>query len=130
MKTVLLVTIPRVLLGLLFLVSAVDGFWWLATGTNLIHPPTSERGLAFEAALQNTGFAWPMVKTVNLTGGLSLLFNVAPAFGLVLLAPIMVVIVFFHLVLNPQGIPVALILALLGLLLAWAYRDRYAALFR
>ena len=130
MKTAFLVTIPRVLLGLLFLVSAIDGFWWLATGTNLIHPPTSERGLAFEAALQSTGFVWPMVKVVNLTGGLSLLLNVAPAFGLVLLAPITAVIVFFHLVLNPQGIPVALILALLGLLLAWAYRDRYAALFR
>lgn len=130
MKTVFLVTIPRVLLGLLFLVSAVDGFWWLATGTNLIHPPTSERGLAFEAALQNSGFIWPMVKVVNLAGGLSLLLNLAPAFGLVLLAPIMTVIVFFHLVLNPQGIPVALIMTVLGLLLVFAYRDRFQALFR
>lgn len=130
MKTVFLVTIPRVLLGLLFLVSAVDGFWWLATGTNLIHPPTSERGLAFEAALQNSGFIWPMVKVVNLAGGLSLLLNLAPAFGLVLLAPIMTVIVFFHLVLNPQGIPVALIMTVLGLLLVFAYRDRFRALFR
>ncbi|MGO4405033.1 hypothetical protein AB4Z10_12300 [Bosea sp. RAF48] len=130
MKTVFLVTIPRVLLGLLFLVSAVDGFWWLATGTNLIHPPTSERGLAFESALQNSGFIWPMVKVVNLAGGLSLLLNLAPAFGLVLLAPIMTVIVFFHLVLNPQGIPVALIMTVLGLLLVFAYRDRFRALFR
>lgn len=130
MKTVLLVTIPRVLLGLLFLVSAIDGFWWLATGTNLIHPPTSEPGLAFEAALQSSGFIWPMVKVVNLAGGLSLLCNLAPAFGLALLAPIMTVIVFFHLVLNPQGVPVALIMAALGLLLIFAYRDRYAALFR
>ncbi|MFJ5369019.1 hypothetical protein ACIPIA_07350 [Bosea sp. CER48] len=130
MKTVFLVTIPRVMLGLLFLVSAVDGFWWLATGTNLIHPPTSERGLAFEAALQNSGFVWPMVKTVNLAGGLSLLFNVAPAFGLALLAPIMAVIVFFHLVLNPQGLPVALVMTGLGLLLLYAYRGCYAALFR
>jgi hypothetical protein len=127
---VFLVTIPRVLLGLLFLVSAVDGFWWLATGTNLIHPPTSERGLAFEAALQNSGFIWPMVKVVNLAGGLSLLLNLAPAFGLVLLAPIMTVIVFFHLVLNPQGIPVALIMTVLGLLLVFAYRDRFRPLFR
>jgi len=130
MKTILLVTIPRILLGLLFLVSAIDGFWWLATGTNFIHPPTSERGLAFEAALQNSGFIWPMIKVVNLIGGLSLLFNVVPAFGLALIAPIMTVIVFFHLVLNPQGLPVAAILVVLGLLLVWAYRDRYAALFR
>ena len=130
MKTVFLVTIPRVLLGLLFIVSAIDGFWWLATGTKLIHPPTSARGLAFEAALQDSGFIWPMLKAVNLTGGLSLLLNLAPAFGLALLAPIMTVIVFFHVVLNPQGVPVALIMTVLGLLLVFAYRDRYRALFR
>ncbi|KPF63452.1 hypothetical protein IP69_18915 [Bosea sp. AAP35] len=130
MKTVVLVTIPRILLGLLFLVSAVDGFWWLATGSHLIHPPTSARGVAFEAALQETGFFWPLLKSVNLIGALSLLTNIAPALGLALIAPVMAVIVLFHLVLNPQGLPVAIILVVLGVLLIWAYRDRYAALLR
>lgn len=130
MKTLLLVTVPRVLLGLLFLVSAVDGFWWLATGTHLIHPPTSTRGVAFEEALQASGFLWPLLKTINLVGALSLLSNIAPALGLALIAPVMTVIVLFHLVINPQGIPVAVILVVLGLLLVVAYRDRYAALLR
>jgi hypothetical protein len=130
MRQILLVTVPRVLLGLLFLVSAVDGFWWLATGAHLIHPPTSERGVAFETALQNAGFFWPLLKTVNLAGALSLLLNIVPAFGLALLAPVMTVIVLFQLVINPQGIPVAIILVVLGSLLVWAYRERYAALFR
>ena len=130
MRNILLVTIPRVLLGLIFLVSAVDGFWWLATGAHLIHPPTSERGLVFEAGLQNAGFFWPLLKVVNLTGALSLLLNIVPAFGLALLAPVMAVIVLFHLAINPQGLPVAIILVVLGGLLVWAYRDRYAALFR
>ncbi|SEG80032.1 hypothetical protein [Bosea lathyri] len=130
MRNILLVTVPRVLLGLIFLVSAVDGFWWLATGAHLIHPPTSERGLVFEAGLQNAGFFWPLLKVVNLTGALSLLLNIVPAFGLALLAPVMAVIVLFHLAINPQGLPVAIILVVLGGLLVWAYRDRYAALFR
>lgn len=130
MKTLLLVTVPRVLLGLLFLVSAVDGFWWLATGTHLIHPPTSTRGIAFEEALQASGFLWPLLKTINLVGALSLLSNIAPALGLALIAPVMTVIVLFHLVINPQGIPVAVILVVLGSLLVVAYRDRYAALLR
>lgn len=69
MRNFLLITLPRLVLGLLFIVSAVDGFWWLATGAHLIHPPTSERGLAFEAALQNSGFFWPFLKAVNLAGG-------------------------------------------------------------
>lgn len=130
MKTAFLVTIPRILLGLLFLVSAVDGFWWMATGHHLIHPPTSARGVAFEVALQNSGFFWPLLKSVNLVGGLSLLANIAPALGLALIAPVMAVIVLFHLVINPQGVPVAVILVVLGGLLVFAYRDRYAALLR
>jgi hypothetical protein len=130
MRKILMVTVPRVLLGLIFLVSAVDGFWWLATGGHLIHPPTSERGLAFELALDNAGFFIPLMKVVDLTGALSLLLNIVPAFGLALVAPIMTVIVLFHLVINPGGTPIAIILIVLGSLLVWAYRDRYAALFR
>ncbi len=130
MRNFLMVTLPRSVLGLLFLVSAADGFWWLATGAHLIHPPTSERGLAFEAGLQNAGFFWPFLKAVNLAGAISLLFNVMPAFGLALIAPVMAVIVLFHFAINPAGIPMALILIVTGGLLVWAYRERYAALLR
>lgn len=130
MKSIILVHLPRVLLGLLFLVSAVDGFWFIFTGNHLIHPPTSDRGVAFEQALQASGFFWPFLKTINLLGALSLLFNVVPAFGLALIAPVMATIVLFHAVINPQGMPVAGILVVLGLMLVWAWRDRYAAMFR
>jgi hypothetical protein len=130
MRNFLMVALPRTVLGLLFLVSAIDGFWWLATGTNLIHPPTSERGMVFETALQNAGFFWPLLKVVNLLGGLSLLLNIVPAFGLALIAPVMTVIVAFHFAINPQGIPVAIILIVTGGLLVRAYRERYAALLR
>jgi hypothetical protein len=130
MKTFILVHVPRALLGFLFLVSAVDGFWFIFTGNHLIHPPTSAKGLAFEHALQASGFFWPFLKTINLVGALSLLLNVFPAFGLALIAPVMATIVLFHAVINPQGLPVAGILVVLGLMLVWAWRDRYAALFR
>ena len=130
MKTFFLVTVPRVLLGVIFLICAVDGFWWLATGANLIHPPTSPRGVVFETALQDSGFIWPFIKAINLTGALSLISNVVPAFGLALIAPVMAVIVLFHFAINPAGIPVAIILIVTGGLLVYAYRERYAALLR
>lgn len=130
MRNFLMIALPRIVLGLLFLVSAVDGFWWMATGNHLIHPPTSPRGLEFEAALQNAGFFWPLLKAVNLIGGLSLLLNVVPALGLALIAPVMTVIVLFHFAINPQGIPVAIILIVTGGLLVFAYRERYTALLR
>lgn len=130
MKQILFVTIPRVLLGLIFLVSAIDGFYFIATGNRLIHPPTSVRGEAFEQALMNSGFFWPLLKVVNLAGALSLIFNIMPALGLALIAPVMTVIVLFHLTINPPGVPVAMILIVTGALLLYAYRERYAALLR
>jgi hypothetical protein len=71
---------------------------------------------------------WPLLKVVNIAGALSLLLNIAPAFGLALIAPVMTVIVAFHFAINPPGVPVAIILIVLGGLLVWAYRDRYKAL--
>ncbi|BDG71124.1 hypothetical protein [Roseomonas fluvialis] len=122
--------IPRILLALLFLIGAANGFVWMITGHDLIHPPTSDAGLRFEAALRDSGFLWPMMKTIDLVAGLMLLFNRAPALGLLMLLPIITVIILFHLVLNPGGLPIAGILAVLTAMLLFAYRDRYAALLR
>jgi hypothetical protein len=130
MKKVFWETAPRLILGTLFLISAIDGFWFIFSGAHLIHPPTSERGLQFEQALIASGFFWPFLKTVSLIGALCLLINRAPAFGLALIAPVMAVIVLFHLVLNPQGIPVAIVLTVCGLLLVRTYAANYAGLFR
>ena len=88
------------------------------------------KGAAFEGALQASGFFWPLLKTVNLVGGLSLLLNIAPALGLALLAPVIAVIVLFHFTINPVGIPVAVILIVTSGLLLWAWRDRYAAMLK
>lgn len=129
MRRFWLLTAPRVILGAIFLAGAVDGFSFILAGTHLIHPPTSDRGLQFEEALKATGFFWPLMKIVELIGAYCLLTNRAPAFGLALLAPIMTVVVLFHLLLNPQGIPLAVLLVICGGLLLHAYAARYSGLF-
>lgn len=129
MSTFCLLTLPRLVLGFVFLVGAIDGFAFIATGAHLVHPPTSERGLAFEAALQSAGFLWPLMKTVELIGAVCLLTHRAPAFGLALLAPVMAVVVLFHGFLNPEGAPIAALLVVCGALLLRAYAPRYARLF-
>lgn len=126
----LTVDVPRILIALLFLVSAIDGFIWMITGDGYIHPPTSAAGLRFEDALKASGFIWPLMKTIDLIAALALLFNRAPAAALLLLLPIITVIILFHLVLNPGGTPIAVVLAVLTGMLLFAYRGRYAALLR
>jgi hypothetical protein len=129
MKRFWLLHLPRVILGVIFLAGAIDGFAFVLTGEHLLHPPTAERGLELEGALKETGFFWPFMKIVELIGALCLLTNRAPAFGLAILTPLIAVIVLFHLFLNPQGIPLALVLLLCMALLYRAYAPRYASLF-
>ncbi|CAN0515849.1 unnamed protein product, partial [Laminaria digitata] len=69
------------------------------------------------------------MKSIELLGALLLLTNRAPALGLALLAPIMAVIILFHAVLNPGGLPIVVILIVIGSLIFWVQRTRYAALF-
>ena len=130
MLRLITVDAPRVLLALLFLLGAANGFAWMITGQDLIHPPTSPAGLRFEGALRESGFIWPLMKSIDLVAGLMLLFNRAPALALLMLMPIIVVIVLFHLVLNPGGLPIAVALSVLTAMLLFAWRDRYAPLFR
>jgi hypothetical protein len=122
------VAVPRVMLGTVFLVGAIDGFAFIATGNHLIHPATTAQGLQFEEALKRAGFLWPLMKTVELVGALCLLTNRAPALGLALLSPVMTVVVLFHGFLNPQGAPLAALLVVCGALLLRAYLPRYACL--
>ena len=129
MKRHLTITLPRLILGALFLLSAVDGFTFIFTGERIIHPPTSARGEEFEAALIASGFFWPLLKMVNLIGALCLLTNRAPAFGFALIVPVITVIIGFHLFLNPQGLPMAAVMVVCGLLLLRAYWPQYSALF-
>lgn len=128
MKNRSLTTVPRILLGLIFLVGAIDGLSFIFPGAHLVHPPTSDRGLAFEAGLKAAGFFWPLMKTVEMIGALCLLTNKAPMLDLALLSPIITVIVLFHLVLNPGGTPLALILVATSGLLAYRYRSTLAFL--
>ena len=54
---------------------------------------------------------------VELIGDMCLLTNRAPAYGLALLAPLMTVIALFHAILNPGGLPLAVVLVVCGALL-------------
>jgi len=127
-KAMFLSTIPRVLLGIIFLIFGIDGFVYVFTGSSLIVPPVSEAGGQFIASLQASGFFWPFMKTIYIVAALCLLTNRAPALGIALLIPIIAVIILFHAVLNPAGIPIAVILAVLGGLVFFANRDKFAGL--
>ena len=97
MKIVIL--IARLLLGLVFVVFGLNGF------LNFLSMGPMPTGLAgqFIGALFQSHYLW-VVAGLQVVGGLLLLVNRFVPLALVLLGPVIVNILLYHLFLNPAGI--------------------------
>ena len=100
------VIIARVLLGLLFFVFGLNGFLHFMPNP----PPTPAAG-AFFGALIATHYMFFLIFGTQVVGGALLLLGVAVPFALVILAPVVVNILFFHIFLSPDLLPMALVVA-------------------
>lgn len=126
-----LVAIPRVLLGVIFAGAALNYFWSVVFGWMLLPPSITPAAMHFAGEIIGIGYLWPLMKLINLTAGVLLLANRAPAFAVALLLPVTVIIVWFQMFLNPLPVPVAtaVLAVVCELLLLRAYSSRYAAMF-
>jgi uncharacterized membrane protein YphA (DoxX/SURF4 family) len=120
------VTVARILLGLVFFIFGLNGFLHFMPNP----PPTPAAG-AFFGALIATGYMFTLIFGTQVSGGVLLLLNVAVPFALVILAPVIVNILAFHIYLSPvpMQLAIAFIVAAFELFLAWYYRAAFAPLF-
>ncbi len=119
--------ISRYLLGLMFLVFGLNGFLnFLPT------PPSTEAATAFGGALFATGYFFPFLKATEVVTALLLLSGFAVPLALIILAPIVIQIVLFHMFLTPgiSNSVLPLVLVVLGLLSAYNYREKFTPLFK
>jgi len=117
-------TILRVLLGLTFLLAAVNHFPQF-----IKDPPMPKAAVSFHHALTATGWVFEVVVGVEIAAGVMLLTGRWVPLALVILAPLIVNIFCFHLFLAPGGLPLAVALAVLEGILLWRYRAAFAPLF-
>lgn len=110
--------IARLVLGAIFLVMGLNGFF-----NFMPMPAMPEAAGNFMGALVATGYMMPLLKTVEVVGGLLLLVGRYIPLGLALLAPVIVNITLFHLFLAPSGLVIAIVLLVAEIYLAWSYRD-------
>lgn len=117
--------VARVLLGFIFVFFGVIGA--LAPDTDM-----GERGDAFIGALKDTGYLWPLVKVTEVTSGLLLITGFFVPLALVLLAPVALNILLFHLFLSPSpgGLSVAVLVLALGVYLVHHHRSSYGNVLR
>lgn len=116
--------VARILLGLVFFVFGLNGFL-----NFLPQPPLPEAAVPFISGLAQSGYMFPVLKGIEVVASLMLLASLMVPLALTLLAPIIVNIALFHLLLAPNLPMVALLLAL-EIYLAWSYRDAFASMLR
>ena len=116
--------IARILLGLVFTVFGSNAFLHF-----IPMPPMSGPAGAFMGAMMDTGYV-KVVGFCQVAGGLILLIGRYIPLGLTLLGPVIVNILCFHIFMNHQGLPIALVVAALALFLLWRHRTNFTGLLK
>jgi uncharacterized membrane protein YphA (DoxX/SURF4 family) len=115
-----IVPVARILLGLVFFVFGLNGFFHF-----LPMPPLAERPGAFMGALAATGYMFPLIKATEVVASVLLLSGRFVPLALLLLAPVLVNIAAFHIFLTPGEAGMSAVLVAITAFLAWSYRDSY-----
>src|SRR5438132_3422232 len=123
-KMKIVILIARLLLGLIFFVLGLNGF------LNFLSMGPMPSGLAgqFIGALMLSHYFW-VVAGLQVAGGALLLVNRFVPLGLVLLGPVIVNILCYHLFLNPTGIALAIVVAMLWLIVFYGHRQYFSGIF-
>jgi putative oxidoreductase len=117
--------IVRILLGLVFVVFGSNAFLHF-----IPVPPMHGDAGAFMGALIHSGYVY-VIGGLQVAGGLCLLIGsrLVPL-GLILLGPVIVNIMLYHIFLDPTGLPIAGVISALALFLLWIYRYKFPAIFQ
>jgi len=120
-----LIIIVRVLLGLMFVVFGSNAFLHF-----IPMPPMEGQAGAFIGALASSGYIY-VIAMLQVVGGLCLLIGsrFTPP-GLMLLGPVIVNIVLYHIFLDRSGLPLAICISVFALFLLWVYRFKFPAIFQ
>lgn len=119
-----LTSAARYLLGIFLLIMGLNKFFQFLPSTEMPEPAA-----AFLMALIDSGYILPMVAIVEIVSGLLFLSSKTTPFANLILAPLSVNIILFHLFLDPAGIFPALMVAILNVFLISRYFEVYRPIF-
>ena len=114
--------IARFLLGLIFLVFGLNGFLHFIP----MPPPTGVAGQFFGALYVSNYLV--VILLLQIVGAILLLLNRYVPLALTLLAPIIVNVLLVHLLMAPSGLPLALVVTVLWVLVFLNVRTAFSGL--
>ena len=116
------IVIARFLLGLIFLVFGLNGFLHFIPS-----PPPSGIAGQFAGALFASNYL-VVVFLLQIVSAILLLLNRYVPLALTLLAPIIVNILLFHILMAPSGLPLAIVVTVLWIVVFLSVRSAFAGL--
>lgn len=117
--------IIRILAGLMYLFSSVVFFF------ELIPPPEMSGNIKlFMDGMTASIYLLPIVKSIEFICAIAFISGFYVPLATVVIFPININILMVHVFLAPEGLPVAILLILANLFLAYYYRDRYKAMLK
>ena len=119
-----LTLVLRILLGIILVIFGANKFF-----NFMPMPPMQGDASTFMGGLGVSGYMFPLLGVMEILIGLMLLLKKWVAFALILLAPLAVNMVLFHLAMDPGGIAAAALVFLFNAVLIYANWDKYKGLF-
>jgi uncharacterized membrane protein YphA (DoxX/SURF4 family) len=115
--------IVRTLMGLLFIFASVVVLF------NLVPKPELTGAVkTFNEGMDAAPYFIPVLKIVELLCGIAFVAGRFVPLATVVIAPVIVQIFLFHLIMDRSGLPVAIFLVLANIFVAYYYRQSYAGL--
>ena len=117
-------TIISVILGLTLIIFGLNKFFNFMPVMELSAP-----GLEFMGAFVKVGYGMTIVAIIEIGTGILIATNKFRALALVILFPIMLNALLFHMFLDPENILPAVLVVGMNLFLMYASKEKYAPLF-
>lgn len=117
------------------IITAFFGLFWLVFGlNNILHffpvPQPTQAGADFMKALENTGYALPLVYGAQIVAGILLLARRFVPLALLLLAPVVANIMLYDLFLNPSGLAIGAAVFVLFAVILFDHRQKFIPLLK
>lgn len=119
----ILTTIVSIILGIMLIAFGLNKFFSFMPVMELSAP-----GLEFMGAFVKIGYGMTIVAIVEIITGILIIFNKYRALALVILFPIMLNALLFHLFLDPENIFLAILAVSMNIFLMYSNRNKYAPL--
>ncbi len=114
------VIVVRVLMGLLFLFASISVLFNLVS-----QPELTGKTKSFMDGVNASVYLMPLIKITELLCGIAFVSGFFVPLATIVIAPITINILLFHIFVDTAGLPVGIFLVLANLFLAYANRDKF-----